>query len=67
MNMILQITQTLAETEVREAMITFTICLGLSGAIGFWWSLIYWNIEIRSIIKGSKETLGFIKEQEKFH
>lgn len=56
-----------ATNEWREAMLTFGICFLLTGGVAVWWSVIYWNIEIRRVVRGSKETLEYIQEQEKYH
>lgn len=59
-----EITQVVASQEMREAMWTFTACLFLTAALAVWWSIIYWNVRIRKVVRGSEDTLGFIKEQE---
>lgn len=59
-----EITQAVASQEMREAMWTFTACIFLTAGLALWWSIIYWNLKIRKVVRGSEEMLGFIREQE---
>lgn len=50
--------------EIREALLTFGVCLFVSGGLGLWLAIVYWSAAFWRIKRRIEKVVGFVEEQE---